>query len=266
MRNIALFLLLTSTFVLGGCRNGCSNDGIDVVADDMIKGGTLLVQASFEGSMLPFTHESDGANIYTDQTAPDGSWVLRFAYPPGHPSGYSTDLAWVWFEDGYNEVNAEYYFKYSDNFFFHRVDNKQVYVDIGDKTNFFLSAVDTNNVGGIGINTEIHFICQYGNIGTAIRKIPNITHVAIRPNVWFKVTLYFKLNVNGRPDGILKLWVDDKRIMDYSDIVFNTGSDSNKPFTCLKFDPVWGGAGSSKPDTTDYFYVDAVEIRAGPFE
>ena len=260
MKKIAIALLLISTFVFGGCDDKGSDDLIE------IKGGTLLAEASFEGTMLPFKHEHDGADIYTDPTAPDGSRGLRFTYPPGHPSGHSTDLAWVWFEQGSNEVKAEYYFKYSDNFYFHRVDNKQVYLDIGDQTNFFLSAVDTNSIGGTGINTEMHFVCQYSNIGSAIRKTPNMANVAIRPNSWYKVRLYFKLNKNSQPDGILKLWLNDMQIMNYSDIVFNTGSDANKPFTCLKFDPVWGGAGGAKPNATDYFYVDAVKIWAGPFE
>ena len=271
MKKIAQFLLLITMLVMGGCRDGGADDeiegGTDVGgADDEIEGGVLLAEASFEGSMFPFTNEYDGADIYTDPTAPDGSRVLRFTYPPGHPSGYSTALAWVWFEQGRHEVKAEYYFKYSDNFFFHRVDNKQVYIDIGDQTNFFLSAVDTFNIGGTGIHTEIHFVCQYGNIGSAIRETPNKSNVAIHPNVWYKLTLYFKLNTDGRPDGILKVWVDDTQLMDYSDIVFNTGSDANKPFNCLKFDPVWGGAGGPKPNATDYFYIDAVKIWGGPYQ
>ena len=265
MRNIALFLLMISGFVFGSC-NGSPADVVDDDADEQIDDGTLLAEASFEGSMLPFSHLYDGADIYADSTAPDGSRVLRFTYPPGHPSGYSTGLVWVWFEQGFQEVRVEYHFRYSDNFFFHRVDNKQTYIDIGDQTNFFLSAVDPFNIGGTGIPTEIHFICQYGNIGSAIRKTPNVLNVAIHPNVWYKVTLYFRLNKDGQPDGILKVWVDDTQIMDYSDIVFNTGSDANKPFTCLKFDPVWGGAGGPKPNATDYFYVDAVKIWAGPFK
>ena len=265
MRNIALLLLLVSTLVIGSCKHGVSDDNNEDDSNGMIRGGTLLAEASFEGTMFPFSHLYDGVDIYADLTAPDGSRVLRFTYPPGHPSGYSTALAWVWFEQGSQEVKAEYHFRYSDNFYFHRVDNKQVYIDIGDQTNFFLSAVDTFNIGGTGIPTEIHFICQYGNIGTAIRKTPNVSNVAIHPNVWYKVTLYFMLNKDGQPDGILKAWVNDVQIMDYFDIVFNTGSDANKPFTCLKLDPVWGGAGGPKPNATDYFYIDAVKIWAGPF-
>jgi hypothetical protein len=257
MRRIVLIQFLISIFVIGGCSDSDS--------DDEIESGTLLAQTSFEGSMLPFKQVHSGADIYTDPTAPDGTRVLRFTYPPGHPSGYSTDNVWVWFEQGGNEVKVEYYFKYSENFFFHRVDNKQLYVDVGDQTNFFISAVDTNYIGGVGIHTEIQVVCQYGNIGSAMRAWPNMSHVTIRPNIWYKVNFYFRLNTNGRSNGILKMWVDDTQIMDYSDIVFNTGSDANKPFSCLKFDPVWGGAGRPKPNVADYFYVDAVKILGGPF-
>ena len=262
---MVLLLFMISAFVICGCNGGGADDEIND-ADDEIETGTLLAQASFEGTMHPFSCLYDGADIYADATEPDGSRVLRFTYPPGHPSGYSTALAWVWFEQDIHEVKAEYCFKYSENFFFHRVDNKQVYLDIGDQTNFFLSTVDTFHIGGVDVKTELHFVCQYGNIGTAIRETPNMSDVAIHPNVWYKVTLYFKLNTNGRADGILKIWVDGKQIMDYSDIMFNTGSDANKPFTCLKFDPVWGGAGGPKPNATDYFYIDAVKIWAGPFK
>ena len=275
-----LFPLLISIFIFGNCKGDSSNDNandynteetIDAPDEetdeppDENTNGTLLAEASFEGTMHPFKTEHDGADIHTDPTAPDGAQVLRFTYPPGHPSGYSPDLAWVWFEQGSYEVKAEYHFKYSNNFYFHRIDNKQVYLDIGDQTNFFLSAVDTNYIGGVGINTELNFVCQYGNIGSAIRATPNMSQVAISPNIWYKVTLYFKLNTDSHPNGLLKIWLNDKPIMDYTDIVFNTGSEANKPFTCLKFDPVWGGAGDPKPESTDYFYIDAVKIWSGPF-
>jgi hypothetical protein len=255
MRNVALILI--SIIVIVGCK--------DNHPDDLIKEGTMLAQASFEGSIFPFAQVYSGADIYTDPTAPDGSRCLRFTYPPGHPSGYSTDLVWIWFEQGYNEVKVEYYFKYSTNFFFHPVDNKQMYVDVGEQTNFYLSAVDTNSIGGTGINTEMHVVCQRGNVGTAERRTPNMANVAILPNIWYRVTLYFYLNKDGRRDGILKVWINTTQIMDYSDIMFNTGSDANKPFSGLKFDPVWGGRGEPKPAATDYFYVDAVKIYGGPF-
>jgi len=274
MRKLAFFLMLITTFVFGGCHNGGRiDDGSEEVIDDgnveeiidVIESGVLLAQASFEESMSPFRHEYDGADIHSDPTAPDGSRVLRFTYPPGHPSGYSTDLAWVWFEDGGTEVKVEYYFKYSDNFFFHPVANKQVYFDVGDKTNFVLSAVDTNSTGGVGISTVMRIGCQDNNIGITELKTPNVANFAIHPNIWYKVRLYFKLNKDGKRNGILKLWVDDEQIMDYSDVLFNAGNDGNKPFTCLKFDPVWGGVGGPKPNATDYFYIDAVKIWGGPF-
>jgi hypothetical protein len=263
MKRLATALFLNSIFVIGGCNtSGLGDYG----TEDEIESGTLLVQTSFEGSMLPFRHEHDGADIFTDPTAPDGTRVLRFTYPPGHPSGYSTDLAWVWFEQGYHEVKVEYYFKYSENFFFHRVANKQLYVDVGDKTNFVISAVDANSIGGVGINTELLIGCQDNNINITELKTPNMANVTICSNNWYKVTLYFKLNKDGRRDGHLKLWVNNIQIMDYSDIKFNAGNDANKPFTGLKFDPVWGGVGGPKPDITDYFYVDAVKIWVGPFK
>ena len=271
MRRKALFLILISTVVFGGCHNGGKIDDsaeeiIDDDSDNVIESGTLLAKASFEGTMLPFTHEYDGADIYTDPTAPDSSRVLRFTYPPGHPSGYSTDLAWIWFEDGATEIKVEYFFKYSDNFFFHPVANKQAYFDVGDKTNFVLSAVDTNNIGGVGTTTVMRIGCQDNNTGITELKTPNMVNVDIYPNIWYKVTLYFKLNKDGKRDGILKIWIDDTQIMDYADVLFNSGIDANTPFSCLKFDPVWGGVGDPKPDTTDYFYIDAVKIWAGPFE
>ena len=49
-------------------------------------------------------------------------------------------------------------------------------------------------------------------------------------------------------------------------MLFNSGIDANTSFSCLKFDPVWGGVGDPKPEATDYFYIDAVKIWAGPFE
>jgi len=274
MKNIALLMVLISAFFMGSCKERNSEDSeVEAVIDDgsddsdeVKEGGTLLAEASFEGSMHPFTHEYDGADIYTDPTAPDGNRVLRFTYPPGHPSGYSTDLAWICFEQSRTEVKVEYHFKYSENFYFHRVANKQLYVVVGEHTDFVISAVDTTHTGGLGINTMLQVGCQDGNTGITELKNPNMGKVAISANIWYKVMLYFKLNKDGQRDGILKLWINDKQIMDYSDVLFNAGKDVNTPFSCLKFDPVWGGVGDPKPNVTDYFYIDAVKIWAGPFE
>ena len=275
MGRIALFLLIP-IFVMNGCRNGGADDKIeddtddrmvDDGSDDDIEVGTLVVEASFEGSMLPFVHEYDGADIFTDPTAPDGDQVLRFTYPPGHPSGYSTDLAWVCLEQSTTEAKVEYYFKYSEHFFFHRVANKQLYVVTGEHTDFVISAVDTIHTGCVGIGSILQIGCQDSNVGMTELKNPNMAdNVTIYANKWFKVTLYFKLNKDGQRNGILKLWVDDKLIMDYADMLFNRGIDANTPFSCLKFDPVWGGVGDPKPNATDYFYVDAVKIWVGPFK
>jgi len=267
MRDIILILLMISAFFICSCKgNGAEEEVIDDGSGEVEEVGTLIVEASFEGTMFPFTHEHDGADIYADQTAPDGSHVLRFTYPPGHPSGYSTDLAWVCLEQSLTEVKVEYCFKYSNNFFFHPVANKQLYVVVGEHTDFVLSTVDTLSIGGTGINPIMQIGCQDGNIGIAELKNPNMVHnIVIRSNSWYKVTLYFKLNKDGRRDGVLKLWINDTQIMDYSDVLFNSGIDANTPFSCLKFDPVWGGVGGPKPNATDYFYIDAVKIWAGPF-
>ena len=266
MKRTTFALFLIAIFVVGGCNDGNPDDVIDEDANEVLKGGTLLAEASFEGTMLPFTHVYDGADIYVDPTAPDGNRCLRFTYPPFHPSGYSTDLAWICFDESRTEVKVEYHFKYSDNFFFHRVANKQLYVVTGEHTDFVLSAVDFDNIGGVGIKTAMQIGCQDGNIGVTELQNPNMADVAICSNIWYKVTLYFKLNKDGQRDGILKLWIDDTQIMDYSDVLFNAGIDANTPFSCLKFDPVWGGVGDPKPNATDYFYIDAVKIWAGPFE
>ena len=276
MRRVAIFLLI-STFVMNSCRNGGADKEIDdntddgIVNDDSgdgIDGGTLVVEASFEGTMLPFTDHPnfDGLDIFSDPTAPDGSRCLRFSYPPGFPSGESTDLAWICFEQGRTEVKMEYHFKYSDNFYFHPVANKQLYVPIGEHTDIVISAVDTFAMGGVGANTMMSIGLQDANVGFAENRIPNMAEVAIRSDIWYKITLYFKLNKDSQPDGIIKLWVDDTQISDYSDIVFNRGVDANTPCSCIKFDPVWGGVGNPKPNITDYFYIDAVKIWAGPFE
>ena len=266
MRRITFALFLISVFIIGGCNNDSPDDVIDDALDDVLKGGTLLAETSFEGSMLPFTQVTGEADIYTDPTAPDGNRCLRFTFPPGYPSGEYPDMAWICFEQSRTEVKVEYCFKYSDNFFFHPVANKQLYVVTGEHTDFVLSAVDFDHIGGTGINTYMQVGCQDGNINMTELKNPNMANVAITSNIWYKVTLYFKLNKDGQRDGILKLWVDNKQIMDYSDVLFNRGIDANTPFSCLKFVPVWGGVGKPKPNITDYFYIDAVKIWAGPFE
>ena len=258
MKHIALFLCLISVFVL----NSCTDDDAD---NEIEESGTLLVQGSFEADYEPFTKEYAGTDIYDDPTAPDGNYSLRFTFPVGQLSGYAPGMVWVGWPEPVQELWTQYYVKLSPNFFLHNVTQKLTYWMIKDShTNFFIGIIGTAHGNDTG---KLEAQLQRGNVGTTFRYISNMDYnPTIQNDRWYKFTIYNKLNTNGQSNGILRVWLDDRLVMDHTDALYTSDDDANKPVQSFAFNPIFGGMGPETKPAVDYIYFDAVKIQTGPFK
>jgi hypothetical protein len=82
-------------------------------------------------------------------------------------------------------------------------------------------------------------------------------------NTWYKITFQIKMNVPGQYNGIGKIWLNDKLVVDASDVMWinpgNFGGIAN--FRLL---PIWGGGGPVMAQT-QYIYFDDVILQNRPF-
>src|SRR2546425_4460239 len=96
----------------------------------------------------------------------------------------------------------------------------------------------------------------------------NYTSRNLEPNVdrslvmtvgpWHHVELLMELNKLGVANGRLNLWVDDKRVLDYRDVVYIVPGATSR-FEAYKWAPTWGGAGGIR-SRSDAIQIDHVYI------
>ncbi len=96
------------------------------------------------------------------------------------------------------------------------------------------------------------------------RGIPqNVNATALMTcNVWHQWEAVLELNTLGQANGILKMWIDGIKILDYSDMVYITNGNTNK-FTRYTWNPTWGGLGATKT-RTDKIDLDHVYLSGVP--
>jgi len=79
------------------------------------------------------------------------------------------------------------------------------------------------------------------------------------------VVVYNRLNTSGASNGILKVWIDDQLVLNYSNAVYTSGSDANKPVDTFAFDPIYTGNNDDKKPAADYLYFDFVRFSTTEF-
>lgn len=108
---------------------------------------------------------------------------------------------------------------------------------------------------------------QWGSIWRNIKdwKAPSVSFRDERgPHYkgnWHHVEAYARMNTirNGRAvaDGVMQLWVNGERILNFHDVVFRTGRDPDMRFNQLMIAPYIGGGGSPIDQT---MWVDNVQV------
>jgi hypothetical protein len=229
---------------------------------------SLMPAAAFPAVSLPHTHHFDtvspwtqvytGSALDSSTSAPgSSSSSLRFRYGRGMKNGTAPDKVWVNISPAATEIWVQYWFKYSSGFYYHAVDNKQLFHYIGS------SSLSTNWYTSV-VGRKMNMVYQR-TPGSGRRTGNTGYNPTIQDDVWYKVTTRSVLNTNGAANGIFQLWVNDGLVIDYSNIPYLTGADTDKECNSLAFDPVFGGGTPARKPATDYFYVDYVQVRTRSF-
>jgi hypothetical protein len=211
--------------------------------------GTL----SSPGILQNYTYGSIEKGYY-DPTAPDGDkYCIRCTIPPLMDDGHETgSLTITGMPSTYTEFWVKYWWKYSSNYVYHGVANKQMYFNPGN----------TMNMGIAGSKRRVNMMPQ-GSV--TMSYLPNIVDPQTEAEnfyapvgVWYKYTGYYKLNTGTNANGLYKAWVNDILISDYSNIVYEYNKTT---FSSLAFHIIWGGNnGSITPNYNMYVYIDDIYV------
>lgn len=82
-----------------------------------------------------------------------------------------------------------------------------------------------------------------------------------RPGEWQQVELYFKLNDNGRENGVYKLWINGVLVQSYDKVtMINSSKGARMGFYRLHFDPIWGGNIGQVKQRSDFLLIDHLYV------
>jgi hypothetical protein len=196
-------------------------------------------------SLSNFSLAFGSPDIVPDSSSPDGGTVMRWTYPDGWDDGYAPGIATITFPPA-NELYIQYYFKYSSNWSSHPVVDKQMFVWGGDD-NFFTGH------GFFGSGFTIDFQGKGGS-----GAIQDSGGVDIQLNRWYRVTIYVKVNTGSNSDGKTQVWLDGVPIITRNSVRF---WDGGALMDAVAFTPVWGGYEGRKVPSTQYLYLDGLQVQ-----
>ena len=205
---------------------------------------------SYPNGVSPATIDS------TQSASGSSSTSLRFRYPINYAPGNAPDKIYTNFTAA-SEIYAQYWIKYSDNYYFHPADNKQTYyVHQGAVSNFYVSR-------------------YYGKMSMVVQRSDASArwsantgyNPTLAAGTWYKVTIRAKMNTSAvTPDGIFQLWINDQLVINHSTVRFLKAADLGVGVNSMEFTPVYGGgAPASNKPAEDYQYYDYVQIQTTPF-
>ncbi len=221
---------------------------------------TVLLSGSFENGLFsPFRERTiTGATVVTDSTAPNGTGSLKFTFPAGLYGGVAPDIVSRSFTST-NEMWIQYWFKYSSNWRWNTIMNKQIYVPTGsqslpEEVNFFIGAMSQ-------WGEQIGFSTQH-NSDSSLNQTFRSFGWTLTKGVWHKVVIHVKMNTAGVQDGIAQVWVDDVLRINQSNVLYRKTGQSYG-FTNFQMTPIYGGGKETIP-TEQYLWFDHVLVQTTP--
>lgn len=189
-------------------------------------------------------------SFVSEATSPDPSTVMRWTFSAGMGDGVAPGIATI--NPGANrELYFQYYFKYSSNWTYHPVVNKQVYIWANNQNeNFYM---------GVGQFSRGFKIDLQGTGGS--KSIQDTAGVSIQSNRWYKVTAHIVINTGSNADGSAQVWIDDVSVINRTNLRFWNNADR---FGNFAITPVWGGYQGDKVPSTQYLYIDELRIQTTP--
>lgn len=194
------------------------------------------------------------ASIDVSTDTPDPSAALKMTYPAGFTQGQEPAMCWYMFPGQATEFWVEYHFKYSPNYYFHGVDNKQTYFFIGSgSSNFYLTV---NGSRRINMVTQTY---------ATDRHVSNTGYdPVIEPGRWYKIRARFVMNTPGVLDGVVQVWLDGKLVIDKNKIGYRSASQVGEGAREMQICPVFGGMSTAVKPAEDYQWYDYVTISTAP--
>jgi hypothetical protein len=194
-------------------------------------------------------------NIDSSSGTPDPSNALRIIYPEGWWQGSEPTFCWNSFTKQ-NEVWGQYYIKYSSNYYFHGVDNKQTYWFLGDTSNssanFYLSVRGSRK---ISIVMQTYSTDRF-NSNTGYDPV-------LAPGVWYKINVHFKLEATpGVKTGIVQVWLNDQLVINRYDAGFRNASQGSYGIREWQICPVFGGMDEYTKPAEDYQWYDKTILQS----
>lgn len=218
--------------------------------------------------------DSGNVTVVEDAEAPASpSNVLRYRFSEGRTGGGSPARAVNRGSKPYKHRYLGFYVKWSVPWDEHRVLDKILYWGEQDRIaagqnpgQFFVF----RQAGLIRVNLQ--FAQNYEgqpHRKDAHRMIPQpaagekrLAATRVDDGKWHLIEIICNQSTNGKPDGRLRVWVDNVLQFDFKNVRFNPSQDAL--FRGLDLDPVWGGIGDRKQQT-DYLYFDHL-LMAGSNE
>jgi len=207
-----------------------------------------------------------GSITDTDHVPHSPSRCVQHSFPVGHKggTGRGTLEAGLWPRPGPDEeLYTEWSFKYSSNWQWHTISNKQFYwmINNGSTANWCIIVTWSGNM---------RMTYQNNTFGTTNFNPNQEQNLQVQRGVWYTVRTYTKLNTNGQANGIFKLWMRESNnpnftlISNHSNVPYLQGSEMNGGIGWVQSTSVWGGLGEEKT-VADFYYVDAIKISSANF-
>lgn len=212
--------------------------------------------------------------VFPDLTAPESPPnVHRTRFPNGLKAGTGPTDWGGWDSQGLSATKSKIYFSMwlqieGADFEQNNNGTKMGYFGYGRAVN-----TSAGNEGIIILEGQgsQHFIAnsfklhyyQGGHITPARIIYQNAdTRKLMTVGVWHHIEVVNELNTLGQANGILKMWIDGIKILDYNDITYIT-TGNTAGFWSWRWNPTWGG-GLGPKTRDDYMRMDHVYISGVP--
>jgi hypothetical protein len=195
-------------------------------------------------------------SIINDPTTPDPSTSLQFTFPKGMGDAGYPAKCWNVFPAAQKEFWVQYYVKYSNNYNFHPIADKQVYFmtdypGTGYRNNYF-----------IGRWSDGHIVLENQGVAGGNWFSNTNYNPTLQAGRWYKITHHFKVNTIGQNNGVAEIWINDQLVMSYSNL--QVIGSNNTGISEWHISPVYGGnTGATKP-SEDYQYYDLAIVSTSP--
>ena len=152
------------------------------------------------------------------------------------------------------QIYVSYWLKVSDNWFGHPVVSKIGYVWIGGRPKFYAGLVGKGRgPQRLQARLQNYFVkpAQGGNLD--IRGGGEFTR-----GTWHHCEYVLVANTPGRPDGMVRWWMDGKLVGQATDIAW-VGPGESAVWERVSWRPIWGGSGSQIPED-QYMYIRSLYV------